>query len=94
MISGTSSSPGWPHAQVLRNHSVGSTCSRAASGPGLATVTTAHRSVGDALAQSTVTTQYRSSSNTPVSVSSYSGSSRPRAAFTARSCAYGNSSCG
>ena len=32
-IWGTSSQPGRPQAQVLRNHSVGSTCSDAASGP-------------------------------------------------------------
>jgi hypothetical protein len=37
-----------------------------------------HRSVGLAFAYATSTTQYRSSSKTPVSISSYSGSSRPR----------------
>jgi len=39
-----------PHAQVLRNHSVGSTCSGAGSGPRLAQSTTMHMSSGSALA--------------------------------------------
>ena len=49
-ICGTCSCLGRPHAQVLRNHSVGSTCSLAASGPRLSTVIRRHRSVGAALA--------------------------------------------
>ncbi len=39
-----------PHAQVLRNHSWGSRCSGAGSGPWLVAVISTHRSVGPALA--------------------------------------------
>ena len=43
--------------QVLRNHSVGSTCSVAASGPRLCTVIRIRMSSGDALAYSTNTSK-------------------------------------
>jgi hypothetical protein len=72
-----------PRQLELRNQAVGSTCSVASSGPALVTRTTMSRSVGSALAWSTSTIQYRSSSNTPVSSSSYSGSSLPRPPFPA-----------
>ena len=42
-----------PHDQVLRNHSVGRTCSGAASGPRFVAVMRTTRSVGLALAYST-----------------------------------------
>src|SRR6266511_6364811 len=49
-IVGTWSRRGSPQAHVLRNHSVGSTCSAAGSGPWLRAVIRTHMSVGPALA--------------------------------------------
>src|SRR5690348_15800791 len=46
-----------PHDQVLRNHSVGSTCTVAASGPRLWTVTSRQRSSWAAFAYSTTTSK-------------------------------------
>ena len=63
------------HDQVFRNQSVGSTWSRAASGPRLWTVTRIRMSSGPSLAYSRKTSKYRSSSKMPVSSSSYSNSS-------------------
>ena len=70
-----------PHDQVLRNHSVGSSRSRAVSGPRLWAVIRTSTSSGPSLAYSTNTSKYRSSSNAPVSSSSYSNSSRDRPRF-------------
>jgi hypothetical protein len=47
---GTYSRPVSPHAQVLRNHSVGSTCRVAGSGPRFSATIRMHMSVGVALA--------------------------------------------
>ena len=58
---------GSPKVHVFRNHSVGSTRSRAASGPRLCTVMLMRMSSGLAFAYSTNTSKYRSSWNTPVS---------------------------
>ena len=55
--------------------------SRAASGPRLCTVILTSTSSGPPLAYSTNTSKYRSSSNSPVSSSSYSNSSRVRWPF-------------
>ena len=70
-----------PQDQVLRNHSVGRTRSRAASGPRLCTVMRTRMSSGPSFAYSTNTSKYRSSSKAPVSSSSYSNSSRDRPRF-------------
>ena len=51
--------------QVLRNHKVGSTCSRAASGPRLWMLIRISTSSGAALAYSTTTSKWRSSSKMP-----------------------------
>ena len=80
--------------QVLRNHAVGSTCTVSASGPALVTRTVISTSAGSALAYQTSVIQYRSSSNTPVSSSSYSMSNLPRLPFSARRSSYGNAACG
>ena len=57
------------------NRSVGTTCSLADSDPRLWTLIAMRMSSGDALAYSTVAaSKYRSSSNTTVSISSYSNS--------------------
>lgn len=60
---------GWssPQDQVFRNHSVGKTRTRAASGPRLCTVMRMRMSSGLSFAYSTKTSKYRSSSNTCVS---------------------------
>ena len=70
-----------PQDHVFRNHSVGSRCSAARSGPRLYAVMRTSKSSGAAFAYSTKTSKYRSSLNTPVSISSYSSSVRPRRAF-------------
>jgi len=82
------------HDHVCRNHNVGSTCSSASSGPRLCTVTRISTSSGVALAYSTTTSKYRPSSKMPVSISSYSGSSRPRAWLVRTRSSYGNGACG
>ena len=70
--------------QVLRNHAVGSTCNVSASGPALVTSMVISTSVGSSpLAYQTSVIQYRSSSKTPVSSSSYSGSYLLRCPFCA-----------
>ena len=65
-----------PIHQVLRNHSDGSRWIVAASALRLATVMRTSMSSGSRLAYSTSTSTKRLPSNTPVSISSYSGSSR------------------
>jgi hypothetical protein len=50
LIVGAASWPASPHAHVLRNQSVGSTCRVAASGPRFSTVIRMHKSVGAAFA--------------------------------------------
>ena len=79
----------WSQDEVFRNTAWGSTNSGAASGPRLCAVIRMRMSPGDALAYSTTTSKYRSSSNTPVSRSSNSGSSALRRAFSSTSRVYG-----
>ena len=85
-------SPSTSHAHVLRYQAVGSTCSVSASGPG---VRDADRSSAGRAGRPSRSRPRRSSSGrrrtTPVSSSSYSGSSLPRRAFSATRSPYGNS---
>ena len=67
--------------QSLRNHSVGSRCRSAASGPRLVAEIFTRMSSAAPLAYSTNTSKYRSSLKTPVSSSSYSISWRERWPF-------------
>ena len=83
-----------PQDHVLRNHSVGSTCTLASRDDRLCTVMRHMMSSGAAFAYSTSTSKYRPSSKMPVSTSSYSSSCRDRARFTATRSSYGNSACG
>ena len=78
-----------PSDHVLRNQTVGSRRSVAASGPRLCTVIRVRMSSGPALAYSTTTSKYRSSAKIPVSSSSYSKSPLPRARLTATSSVVG-----
>ena len=73
-------SPPGAQDQVFRNHRCGNRCSGAAAAPRFVAVISIRMSSGPALAYLTATSKYRSPSNIPVSISSYSGSNlRPEA---------------
>src|SRR5215467_1919477 len=80
--------------QVLRNQRAGNMWITASSGPRLEIPISISMSVGEPLAYSTKTSKYRSSSNMPVSMSSYSGSRRLRPLLVFIRSTYGNSRCG
>src|SRR5215472_14142356 len=73
---------------------VESTCNLADCGPRLCTEILTRTSSGSALAYSTNTSKYLSSSKMPVSSNSYSNSSRERCRFVCTSSLYGYSPCG